>query len=100
MSLTPEGPRYDSKPDQPRDPGVLIEAPDKEALESRHYDLDDIGDEFSSAHIKEMDKHARAGDHAEVGRMWATITAAYRAHRLDTAKYFLEVDENKNEEAT
>lgn len=87
------GPRYDSKPDQPKDTGVVLPDLAEQAMLSKHYDLDDIGECFGRADLLALDALARKGDHTELGRRWAMLTHPFRKSALDTAVYFLSYDE-------
>lgn len=67
---------------------------EKDALEDRHYDIDDLHDCFSSADLKCMDALARSGDFAELGRIWNSTTKAFRQRALEDVMAYLEEEAN------
>jgi hypothetical protein len=74
-------------------PEKTITISEREALEDRHYDIDDIGECFSSADLKRLDALARCGDYETLGKEWDALTAKFRAHSLECAMYYLEEQE-------
>jgi len=79
--------------DQPHETGHSLIIREADVLASRHYNIDDIGDCFSSDDLLRMDSLARDFRFDEIGKIWSLRTSSFRANAFSNARYFLNEDE-------